>query len=321
MRAPEERSYAPRMIHFRRPHRARAALAALLALFLPACAESSAPAPPTGPPAARKHGDGPVAYGKARGKAYGKAGAEAHGAAGAPRPARARAGPAPVWRHGARRAAGGKLVALTFDADMMADQHDRADAGEQFDNPGLIAALRQLKVPATVFMTGTWAARYPDQARAIGRDPLFEVANHSYSHHAFATPCYGLPEVAPGTMRAEVERTFAELRRAGVPAPVPYFRFPGGCYDDTALRALAPTGVTAVQWDVSSGDAFATDPGAVAQEVLTRVRPGSVVVLHVTRSAAPVTERAVREIVPELRRRGYRLATVSELMAAGSPIG
>ncbi|GAA1501098.1 polysaccharide deacetylase family protein [Streptomyces synnematoformans] len=315
------------MIRFRRPHRARAALAALLALLLAACAESPAPAPPpAGEHGARKHGDHPAAYGTARGetegRAHGNGGTPASkGVAGgggkAPRGARVRAGLAPVWHHGVRRAAGGKRVALTFDADMMADQHDRADAGERFDNPGLIAALRELKVPATVFMTGTWAARYPGQARAVGRDPLFEVANHSYSHHAFAVPCYGLPEVAPGTMRAEVERTFAALRRAGVPEPVPYFRFPGGCYDDAALRALAPTGVTAVQWDVSSGDAFATDPHAVAEEVLTRVRPGSVVVLHVTRSAAPVTEQAVREIVPELRRRGYGFARVSELMAAG----
>ncbi|MEO3762031.1 polysaccharide deacetylase family protein [Streptomyces sp. B5E4] len=308
------------MIHFRRPRPARAALVALLALFLPACAEPSAPSAPSAPvgaPAAREYSDHPAAYGTARAPREPEGGTQG----GTRRAARgeakaARAGLAPVWRHGARRGAGAKRVALTFDADMMADQHDRADAGEQFDNPGLIAALRQLKVPATVFMTGTWAARYPDQARAIGRDPLFEVANHSYSHRAFATPCYGLPEVDPGAMRAEVERTFAELRRAGVPAPVPYFRFPGGCYDDEALRALAPTGVTAVQWDVSSGDAFATDPGAVAEEVLTRVRPGSVVVLHVTRSAAPVTEQAVREIVPELRRRGYGLARVSELMAA-----
>ncbi|AKH85424.1 hypothetical protein AA958_27900 [Streptomyces sp. CNQ-509] len=316
------------MIDFRRPRPARAALVALLALFLPACAQPSAPSAPPAPvgaPAAREHSDHPAAYGTARPpkepeggarggtlrEARGGAREKAHGEAKA-----ARAGLAPVWRHGARGGVGGKRVALTFDADMMADQHDRADAGERFDNPGLIAALRQLKVPATVFMTGTWAARYPGQARAIGRDPLFEVANHSYSHRAFATPCYGLPGVDPGTMRAEVERTFAELRRAGVPAPVPYFRFPGGCYDDAALRALAPTGVTAVQWDVPSGDAFATDPGAVAEEVLTRVRPGSVVVLHVTRSAAPVTEQAVREIVPELRRRGYGFARVSELMAA-----
>ncbi|WP_407562008.1 polysaccharide deacetylase family protein [Streptomyces sp. 184] len=310
------------MIHFRRPRPARAALVALLALFLPACAEAPAPSAPVGAPAARDYSDHPAAYGTGQpplrppeqppDRAPRKAHGDTYGEAKAPR---ARAGRAPVWRHGARGTAGGKRVALTFDADMMAGQHARADAGERFDNPGLIAALRELKVPATVFMTGTWAARYPDQARAIGRDPLFEVANHSYSHHAFAAPCHGLPEAGPGALRGEVERTFAELRRAGVPAPVPYFRFPGGCYDDEALRDLAPTGVTAVQWDVSSGDAFATDPAAVAEEVLTRVRPGSVVVLHVTRSAAPVTEEAVREIVPELRRRGYGFARVSELAA------
>ncbi|GAA2669075.1 polysaccharide deacetylase family protein [Streptomyces aculeolatus] len=313
------------MIDFRCPRLVRAALVALLALVVPACAGPSAPSSPVGAPAARDYSDHPASYGTVPPLQAPRDGApdggqdgnrvEARGEAKAARAARTAL--APVWRHGARRGVSGKQVALTFDADMMAGQQDRADAGEQFDNPGLIAALRELKVPATVFMTGTWAARYPGQARAIGRDPLFEVANHSYSHHAFATPCYGLPEVDPGAMRAEVERTFAELRRAGVPAPVPYFRFPGGCYDDTALRALAPTGVTAVQWDVSSGDAFATDPGAVAEEVLTRVRPGSVVVLHVTRSAAPVTEEAVREIVPELRRRGYGFARVSEL-AAGS---
>ncbi|MQY15551.1 hypothetical protein SRB5_57340 [Streptomyces sp. RB5] len=219
---------------------------------------------------------------------------------------------APVLKHGGR---GAKRVALTFDADMMSDQVDRAAGGERFDNPELIATLRRLQVPSTVFMTGAWADQYPDQARAIGRDPMFEVANHSYSHHAYTTPCYGLPAVDPGTMRADVDRAFAAIRRAGVARPVPYFRFPGGCYDAAALKAVAPTGVTAVQWDVESGDAFATDAGAVAEQVLAGVRPGSVVVMHCTSSAAPVTEEAVRTIVPELRERGYRFVKVSELAA------
>jgi peptidoglycan/xylan/chitin deacetylase (PgdA/CDA1 family) len=211
-----------------------------------------------------------------------------------------------------------KTVALTFDADMTADQGPRAAAGERFDNPGLIAALRELKVPATVFMTGRWAEEYPDQARAIGRDPLFEVANHSYSHHAFTGDCYGLPTVPAHRMRTDVERAYAAFRAAGVPEAKPYFRFPGGCYDQRALRAIAAAGVTAVQWDVVSGDAFATDADAVARQVLDGVRPGSVVVLHCTRSAAPVTERAVRTVVPELRRQGYRLVKVSELIGAAA---
>ncbi|MFM9372525.1 polysaccharide deacetylase family protein [Streptomyces sp. Da 82-17] len=226
------------------------------------------------------------------------------------------AGLAPVFKNGKRNAgsAHGKTVALTFDADMTADQGPRAASGERFDNPALLATLRRLKVPSTVFMTGRWAEEYPDQARSIGSDPLFEVANHSYSHYAFTSRCYGLPTVAPRKMRADVERAYAAFRKVGIKNAMPYFRFPGGCYDRTALRNVARAGVTAVQWDVVSGDAFATDADAVADEVLRRVRPGSVVVMHCTRSAAPTTERAVRKVVPELRKRGYRFVRVSELI-------
>lgn len=205
-------------------------------------------------------------------------------------------------------------MALTFDADMTADQGSRAAAGEQFDNPPLIALLRRLKVPSTVFMTGRWAEEYPEQARSIGTDALFEIANHSYSHHAFTSPCYGLPVVDRDRMLGDVEHAFAAFRKAGARNVVPYFRFPGGCYDDASLRALAPAKVTAVQWDVISGDAFATDADAVAEQVLDGVRPGSLVVMHCTLSAAPVTEEAVRQVVPELLRRGYRFVKVSELM-------
>jgi peptidoglycan/xylan/chitin deacetylase (PgdA/CDA1 family) len=218
----------------------------------------------------------------------------------------------PVFEHGPRTR--GKAVALTFDADMTADEGPRAAAGEHFDNPGLISALRALKVPATVFMTGRWADEYPAQARDLGRDPRFEVANHSYSHYAFTAGCHGLPTLPADRMRADVRRADAALKKAGVPHPMPYFRFPGGCHDERSLRALGGLGVTAVQWDVVSGDAFATDSGAVARQVLDGVRPGSVVVLHCTRSAAPATERAVRTVVPELRRRGYRFVKVSELI-------
>ncbi|WP_328751205.1 polysaccharide deacetylase family protein [Streptomyces sp. NBC_00285] len=220
----------------------------------------------------------------------------------------------PVFTHGSRTH--GRTVALTFDADMTAGQGARAAAGEHFDNPGLIAALRALKVPATVFMTGRWAEEYPDQARSLGRDPLFEVANHSYSHYAFTDDCYGLPTVSGDRMRADVERAYTAFRAAGVPNAMPYFRFPGGCYDRRALRALTPVGVTAVQWDVVSGDAFATDAEAVTRQVLEGVRPGSVVVMHCTRSAAPTTERVVRAVVPELRERGFRFVKVSELIGS-----
>ncbi|MEU6083945.1 polysaccharide deacetylase family protein [Streptomyces sp. NPDC047108] len=211
---------------------------------------------------------------------------------------------------------GDKVVALTFNADMAPEHATRAAGGERFDNPRLVSSLRKLKVPATIFMTGRWADEYPDQARSLGRDPLFEVGNHSYGLRSFSGPCRtGMPRVDRGAMRDDVNRAYTAIRRAGVPAPVPYFRFPGGCFDDGALKAVAPARVTAVQGDVLSGDASTDSPDRVAEQVLSQVRPGSVVVMHATLSHAPATEAAVRRIVPELRAQGYRFVRVSELIS------
>ncbi|WP_416980297.1 polysaccharide deacetylase family protein [Streptomyces sp. T028] len=289
-------------------------LAAVCALGAALTACGTTPAPQTAHPATPAGTPAPASPSASTSAPASAPASASAGPSRAPTLAPGSAGLTPVFENGPRTA--GKTVALTFDADMTADQGPRAAGGERFDNPGLISALRGLKVPATVFMTGRWAEEYPAEARSIGRDPLFEVANHSYSHYAFTDDCYGLPTVSGDRMRADVERAYTAFRKAGVPDAMPYFRFPGGCYDKSALRAVGGLGVTAVQWDVVSGDAFATDADAVVQEVLDGVRPGSVVVMHCTRSAAPVTERAVRAIVPELRRRGYRFVKVSELIGA-----
>ncbi|WP_431607871.1 polysaccharide deacetylase family protein [Streptomyces griseocarneus] len=221
-------------------------------------------------------------------------------------------GAVPVFSHGRRD--GGKRVALTFDADMTSDQGPRAARGEHFDNPALIETLRRLKVPATVFMTGRWAEQYPGQAKSIGGDP---------SSRSPATPTATTPSPRPATA----------CRPCRAPRPAPTWSapsppsggrggahravlpLPGGCHDDGVLKELGPAKVTAVQWDVVSGDAFAKDAGPVASQVISQVRPGSVVVMHCTRSAAPTTEEAVRRIVPELRAKGYEFVRVSDLVA------
>ncbi|MFD1832075.1 polysaccharide deacetylase family protein [Streptomyces desertarenae] len=192
-------------------------------------------------------------------------------------------------------------------------------AAARHDNPALLATLRREKVPATVFMSGVWARAHREQAAAVGRDRLFEVGSLSYSHHPFTRDCAGLeglPVLAPDKQPGDVRKGLEAVREAGVEDPTPYFRFPGGCFDDRARRAVAPAGVTAVAGDVVAPDAGATDAGEVADRVLSQVRPGSVVVMHWNREKAPVTEKAVRRIVPELRERGYRLVRVSEMIAA-----
>jgi hypothetical protein len=79
-------------------------------------------------------------------------------------------------------------------------------------------------------------------------------------------------------------------------------------------------GLIPVQWNVNSIDAFNSYPQQIAGTVLAGVKPGSIVVMHLTQSNAPSTAAALRLIIPVLQRRGYEFVTVTELLAAGPAI-
>jgi peptidoglycan/xylan/chitin deacetylase (PgdA/CDA1 family) len=183
-----------------------------------------------------------------------------------------------------------------------------------FDNTRVIDELDALHVPATFFLSGLWMLRYPAETRRLASDPLFELGSHSYAHRAFHLPCYGLGGLLPGAMAADVQHSEQVLRRFDA-APTRFFRFPGGCYDRRALAEIAATGVIPVQYDVVSGDAFGSSVPAIVQQTLSRVRAGSIVVMHVTGgNTAPLTASALPAIVRGLRARGLQLVRLSTLL-------
>jgi peptidoglycan-N-acetylglucosamine deacetylase len=212
------------------------------------------------------------------------------------------------------------MVALTFDANMtdaMLAELARHQVAS-FDDRRVVDELVAERVPATFFLAGKWIQRYPEETRRIATDPLFEVGSHSYAHRAFHLPCYGLGGLPVAAMAADVARSEALLRRF-TPHPTSYFRFPGGCYDRVALRAIAPAHVQVIQYDVASGDAFGTSVGAIVSHTLAQARGGSIVVMHVTGGdTAPLTARALPAIVAGLRGRGLRLVRLSTLLAEGA---
>jgi len=210
-------------------------------------------------------------------------------------------------------------VALTFDTNMTDEMLAELDRGEvkSFDNEAAIEELQQLNVPATIFLAGKWMERYPDETRLLAGDPLFELASHSYAHRPFKAPCFGLGRAMPvADMAADVEHS-EQLLRQFTDQPTPYFRFPGGCYDDKALAAVAPTGVVVVQYDVVSGDAFGTSVDAIVDQTLRDATNGSIVVLHLTGgNTAPLTALALPRNVEGLRGRGLQLVKLSDLLAS-----
>ena len=218
----------------------------------------------------------------------------------------------PVRQHGPR---GPKRVALTFDADMTDAMIARLRRGEvsSYANLTLLSHLEQREIPATFFVTGQWAERYPQVLRRIARNPRFELANHSYEHAAFTDGCYTLPQLPAAEMTKDVAKTFRTLEPFGG-RQTRYFRFPGLCHDRASLRALAPLGVTVIDGDVVSGDPFARSAAPVVRAVLSQVRPGSIVIMHLTEANARYTDDALPPILAGLRKRGLQPVTLSELL-------
>lgn len=219
----------------------------------------------------------------------------------------------PVVDHGPR---GGNLVALTFDADMTEAMRYSLRSGDvrSYANLDIIDMLEREQIPATFFLTGMWVEEYPDLTRRLAGNPRFELANHTYGHAAFTSDCYGLPQLPANGMAADVAKTFDIIEPYGG-RQTRYFRFPGLCHDGAALAALAPLGLTVVDGDVISGDPFATAWQPIVEAVLSQVRAGSVVVLHVTEANAAMTDEALPHILAGLRERGLTPATLSEVLA------
>lgn len=210
-------------------------------------------------------------------------------------------------------------VALTFDADMTPAMRQAVLEGRRTHyDARIIETLRATNTRATLFLTGLWARTYPGRTRSFAADPLFELANHSQTHRAFRAPCYGLATVETNEDRIWEVRTARRTIREITGVRVKYFRFPGGCHALADVSLIRQLDHIPVQWDVNSGDAFEKDPAVIVRRVLNRVQNGSIVVMHMIGAPnAPATYDALRRLIPELRRRGYRLVTLSELLSGG----
>ncbi|RKT54835.1 polysaccharide deacetylase family protein [Saccharothrix australiensis] len=191
-----------------------------------------------------------------------------------------------------------RVVALTFD-----DGPDPAGTRPVLD------VLAAKGVRATFYLTGRELAAQPGLGREIAAAG-HELGNHSYSHERMVF-------VSPGRVAEEVERTDALIREAGYTGEIT-FRPPNGKKLFALPRYLDEHHRRTVTWDVEPDSA---DAGVGAEELVAatveQVRPGSIVLLHAMYPARARTREAIGPVVDRLRERGYRFATVSELLALG----
>src|SRR5205823_519788 len=102
------------------------------------------------------------------------------------------------------------------------------------------------------------------------------------------------------------------LARLGVRAVA--FRPPFGDWSAQA-QAVVARRLPVVEWDVVSGDPDARlSARAIVDNVVPKVRPGSIVIFHIN-GREQRTAEALPVVLATLRARGYRFVHLSELLA------
>jgi peptidoglycan/xylan/chitin deacetylase (PgdA/CDA1 family) len=166
----------------------------------------------------------------------------------------------------------------------------------------VVRELQRMRVEATFFQVGRQVVAYPWAARLVARS--FPVGDHTFSHAA-------LPRL----------RWAAQLRevRWGPGARGGLFRPPYESFDRRTLGVLRLQRMLMVLWDVDSRDW--TRPGVrrIVWNVVSRVRPGSIVLLHDGGGLRWQTVAALPVIVRRLRARGFRFVTVPRMMRLAPP--
>ena len=190
-------------------------------------------------------------------------------------------------------------IALTFD--------DGPSAKYTSD---ILDYLRDEDIRATFFVVGSQARANPE---LVAREEAegHEIGNHTDSHpHLRHEP---IP-----TLQAEIlacERTVYEL----TDTRTTLFRPPEGHCTADISALVEGLDYRIILWNIDTRDWADTTAAGITENILTNVQSGDIILFHdsVSRKESQ-TLNALKAVVPELKRRGYRFVTVSELLGTDS---
>lgn len=191
-----------------------------------------------------------------------------------------------------------KEVALTF------DDGPSAYTGQ------VLEALKRNRAHATFFVLGNQLNGFPLQLQQILADGN-AVGSHSWNHADFTT-------LSAGDMRGQFSDTSGTLVSKGVPAPK-LFRPPYGAFNQQVVAEAQKKGMLTVLWDVDTNDYTQPTPQQIAQTVASNVQDGSIVLMHDGGGPRASTVAAVPLIIKELRKRGFDMVTIPQLLLDNPP--
>jgi peptidoglycan-N-acetylglucosamine deacetylase len=187
-------------------------------------------------------------------------------------------------------------IALTFD-----------DGPHPYFTEKIVELLDKKDVPATFFVVGMMALRYPYLVNLMASGGN-EVAGHTFSHRNLTT--LSNPEIKRELLVTDQLIKDITGRKSS------YFRPPGGRYNDAVLEVSKALGLKMILWNVFPKDHEEESAKVILDRVLAQAKDNGVIILHSGRVA---TLQALPEIIDELKKKGFEFVTLEELERSREP--
>ncbi|KAF1358343.1 chitooligosaccharide deacetylase [Lizonia empirigonia] len=190
-----------------------------------------------------------------------------------------------------------KVIALTID-----------DAPSEFTR-GILEVLKENDAKATFFVIGGQVAGREDILKEMVQGGM-ELGNHAMHDEPSRSLSPTQLEAEMGQVESSINGTYAALE---LPRPPKYFR-PGSGFFSTRMRAqIKELGYQMVLGSIYPHDPQIPYPKVNARHILSMARPGGIIICHDRRGW---TVPMLRRVLPELKRRGYVITTVTGLLKA-----
>jgi chitin deacetylase len=192
-----------------------------------------------------------------------------------------------------------KPIALTFD-----------DGPWPTTTSQILAVLKQNKVKATFFVIGKNIEVYPQLLKQVVAEG-HAIGNHSWSHD------YGYYNEAAAAH--ELDDT-AKLVYKITGVKTSLFRPPAGILNNGLAAYAAMKKYAVVMWSVDSKDWHyrGNTSQPLVESVLKDAKPGGIVLMHDGGGDRSTTVQALPQIITQLKKRGYTLVTVPDLLEMGN---
>lgn len=189
-----------------------------------------------------------------------------------------------------------KRVALTFD-----------DGPDDIITVKVLDILKKENVQASFFLVGRLVKHNPQIFKRIIKEGHL-AAIHAWTHPDFT-------KLSRDEIKSQLQQTSLIIHQYSGKKPL-LFRPPYGALNEKVKKVVRHEGLTTVQWNIDTKDWQGPSPTRIIGRISSQIVPGSIILQHSAGGTRRLesTVDALPEIIRLLKKQGYQIVTLDELL-------